>query len=73
MRLNRLIQGARKLLAPAQTSGGFQGARQRYVRDLWTYVGMLIVFMPLPGQIFSLLVLAFVSLSILDAEGDNAS
>lgn len=47
-------------------------SRQRYVRDLWTYLGLLIAFMPLPAQIFALLVLTFLTLSILDAEADDA-
>jgi hypothetical protein len=44
-------------------------ARRSYVRDLWTYWGALIIFMPLTLQIFCLASLAFLSLSILDAEG----
>lgn len=43
--------------------------KRGYVRDLWIYGGVLILFMPLPLQVFSLAALSFISLSILDAEG----
>ncbi|BCD97311.1 hypothetical protein [Marinagarivorans cellulosilyticus] len=44
-------------------------AKRGYVRDLWIYSGMLMIFMPLPLQVFCLAALSFISLSILDAEG----
>ena len=44
-------------------------ARRAYVRDLWIYGGVLVLFMPLPLQVFSLAALSFLSLSILDSEG----
>lgn len=44
-------------------------AKRGYVRDLWIYSGVLMIFMPLPLQVFSLAALSFISLSILDAEG----
>lgn len=47
-------------------------ARRGYVRDLWIYSGLLIIFMPLSLQIFTLAGLSFISLSILDAEGDSS-
>ena len=43
-------------------------ARKRYVRDLWIYSGLLIMFMPLTAQVISLAALAFISLSVLDGE-----
>lgn len=43
-------------------------ARKRYVRDLWIYSGVLIIFMPLSMQVFCLAALSFLSLSILDGE-----
>lgn len=45
-------------------------ARRGYVRDLWIYSGLLIIFMPLSLQVFMLAGLSFISLSILDAEGE---
>ncbi|HEY7774422.1 MAG TPA: hypothetical protein VIC26_14660 [Marinagarivorans sp.] len=51
---------------------GYQ-AKRAYVRDMWIYGGMLVLFMPLPLQVFSLAALSFLSLSILDAEGQEES
>lgn len=45
-------------------------ARRGYVRDLWIYSGLLIIFMPLSLQVFMLAGLSFISLSILDAEAE---
>lgn len=46
-------------------------AKRRYVRDLWIYSGLLIIFLPLSVQIISVAALGFLSLSVLDDEGSR--